>query len=193
MVQALQGAFLMDPALAAGGGGQGALNSVVPPQPSASRRGRDRVGRSLLPHFTRGETEAQRGTDLAQHHTARGHRALPQTPASCLPCRAVPWPRRCPQAQASPLLMEELHGNRAHPGWAAGLPSEGGRHRPGRHPPLPRHPHTPLPGLATLEAPGVTCFPHFPLSFKTNQNADQHPLFVLGDQRKGKAALWVCS
>lgn len=63
-------------------------------------------------------------------------------------------------------------------------------------PPLPTPPRSPshsLTDLATLEAPDVTHFPHFPLSFKTNQNADQHPLFVLGDQRKGKAALWVCT
>lgn len=50
-----------------------------------------------------------------------------------------------------------------------------------------------LTSLATLEASEVTRFPHFPLNFKTNQNADQHPLFVWGDQRKGKAALWVCT
>ena len=179
----------MDRALAAQGGLQGALNSVVPPQPSASGRGGNRVGQSLVPHFTGEETKAPRGAGPTQHHTARGCRALPQTHTSCLPCRAVPWPRRRPQLQAPLLLMEELHGNRAHPGWAAGLPSKGRR----RHPPLPRHPPPPLTGLATLEAPEVTRFPHFPLSFKTNQNADQHPLFVLGDQRKGKAALWVCS
>lgn len=59
--------------------------------------------------------------------------------------------------------------------------------RPSQRPPRS------LTGLATLEASEVTRFPHFPLNFKTNQNADQHPLFVLGDQRKGKAALWVCT
>lgn len=39
-------------------------------------------------------------------------------------------------------------------------------------------------GLASLGVPEVTHFPHFPLSFKTKQNVDQHPLFVWGGIRE---------
>lgn len=74
-------------------------------------------------------------------------------------------------------------------GELASLPSEGGATQVTTYP----SPDTlTFPDrLAALKAAEVTRFPHFPLSFKTNQNADQHPLFVLGDQRKGKAVLWV--
>lgn len=115
---------------------------------------------------------------------------MPLTQASCLPLRAFCGPMRNAQLQASLLVIGEPHGSRAHPrvSWPACPLKEA----PPRS--LPTPPQTPLhslTGLAALKAAEVTRFPHFPLSFKTNQNADQHPLFVLGDQRKGKAVLWV--
>lgn len=121
------------------------------------------------------------------------HSKRPQSHASdpgLLPSVRIPSPdpMRSPSSK-NPWCWEKPLGAEPTRGRLAGPPSKGvGATRAS----TTRRPHT-LTGMAALGAPEVTHFPHFPLSFKTNQNADQHPLFVLGDQRKEKAVLWVCT
>lgn len=92
---------------------------------------------------------------------------------------ALHGPMRSPQLQASLLVSGSLGAGPTQ----GGLASQSSRVR--RHP--GHHPHS-LAGLATLEAPEVTHFPHSPLQLQNKPKCTPTSFVCFGGSEKGESS-----